>query len=611
MKPKTKRAKSVRFEDEERVISHRSEACHNLVHQSVGTSDRIEYDSKTALYMARTMDEFRSRSIEQGLSFAQQYTMKKGIKKFGEAGKIAATKEADQLYKRETFRPILVKDLSPSEKRRAQESFMFLTEKRDGSVKGRLVYNGAGTRSYITKEDSASPTVSTESLFITSAIDAHERRDVLTADVPNAFVQTKLPDAKVNEDRVTMKITGELVDMMVELNHSAYSKYVVREGKRKVIYVVVLRALYGMMVASLLWYAKFRKDLESIGFEFNPYDPCVANRMKNGKQQTIRFHVDDIMSSHVDKKVNDKFLSWLDRNYGKLKPVSATRGKSHEYLGMTVDFNHDGKVKFRMEDYVQKMIDEYPVNLRSSDTAMTPASNTLFEIGNGKLLEKGESEIFHTFIAKCLYLCKRARPDIQPTVAVLATRVQKPNSHDWQKLLRLMKYLNGTKRYHMTLKIDNLKIVKWYVDASFAVHPDFRSHTGGVMKMGTGAIQSISSKQKLNTRSSTEAEIVGVDDVATKIFWTKLFIEAQGYVIEKNILYQDNKSAILLETNGRRSAGKRSRAMNIRYFFITDQIEKGNATVEHCPTDVMVGDFMTKPLQGTKFREFRKDILGM
>ena len=172
--PKRKKAKSVRFEDQERAISQRSEACHNLVHQSVGTSDRIEYDSKTALYMARTMDEFRSRSIEQGLSFAQQYTMKKGIKKFGEAGKIAATKEADQLYKRETFRPILVKDLSPSEKRKAQESFMFLTEKRDGSVKGRLVYNGAGTRSYITKEDSASPTVSTESLFITSAIDAHE-----------------------------------------------------------------------------------------------------------------------------------------------------------------------------------------------------------------------------------------------------------------------------------------------------------------------------------------------------------------------------------------------------------------------------------------------------
>ena len=93
------------------------------------------------------------------------------------------------------------------------------------------------------------------------------------------------------------------------------------------------------------------------------------------------------------------------------------------------------------------------------------------------------------------------------------------------------------------------------MNASFAVHPDFKSHSGATMMMGTGAIQSASIKQKLNIRSSTEAEIVGVDDLAPKIFWTKLFIEAQGYNVEKNILYQDNKSSILLETNRRNSAG--------------------------------------------------------
>ena len=98
-----------------------------------------------------------------------------------------------------------------------------------------------------------------------------------------------------------------------------------------------------------------------------------------------------------------------------------------------------------------------------------------------------------------------------------------------------MKYLNGTRKYHLTLAIENMKIIKWYVDASFALHPDFRSYTGGVMKMGTWVIQSGSMKQKLNTRSSTEAEIVGVDDMAAKIFWTKLFIEAKGYQIEKSI----------------------------------------------------------------------------
>ena len=128
--------------------------------------------------------------------------------------------------------------------------------------------------------------------------------------------------------------------------------------------------------------------------------------------------------------------------------------------------------------------------------------------------------------------------------------------------------------------------------------------------MGNSAIQSMSRKQKLNTRSSTEAELIGVDDAMTMVLWTKLFLEAQGYDVEENVVYQDNKSAILLEKHGRKSAGKRSRALNVRYFFVTDQVEKGNVMIEYCGTEKMVADFMTKPLQGEKFKEFRKMILG-
>jgi hypothetical protein len=120
----------------------------------------------------------------------------------------------------------------------------------------------------------------------------------------------------------------------------------------------------------------------------------------------------------------------------------------------------------------------------------------------------------------------------------------------------------------------------------------------------------MSRKQKLNTRSSTEGELVGVDDAMMMILWTKLFLEEQGYKIDKNILYQDNKSTILLEENGRRSAGRRSRALNIRYYFVTDQVERKNLQIQYCPTDKMTADFMSKPLQGSKFRIFRQQILG-
>jgi hypothetical protein len=176
--------------------------------------------------------------------------------------------------------------------------------------------------------------------------------------------------------------------------------------------------------------------------------------------------------------------------------------------------------------------------------------------------------------------------------------------------MRVMKYLNGTRSEYLTLSADDLRVVKWYVDASFAVHPDFKSHTGAVMMLGKGAMQSIARKQKMNMRSSTEGELVAVDNAATMILWTKLFLEAQGYDVEKSIVYQDNKSVILLETNGKKSLGKQMRALNIRYFFITNQVEKGNVQIEHCGTGNMAGDFFTKPLQGKKFQRFRNNILG-
>jgi hypothetical protein len=188
-------------------------------------------------------------------------------------------------------------------------------------------------------------------------------------------------------------------------------------------------------------------------------------------------------------------------------------------------------------------------------------------------------------IAKGLFLCKRGRPNIQPTIDVLCTRVKDPNEADWGKLVRLMKYLNGTKKKRLTLSAGNLYCIKWYVDASFAVHPDVNSHTGATMSFedGKGAVQSISIKQKLNTKSSTEAELVSVNDISVMILWTKLFLEAQGYVIDKNILYQDNKSAILLEENGKKSSGKRTRALNIRYFFresFSFRAERGKSFVK-------------------------------
>ena len=600
--------KAVSFED---GGTAKLEHCHNLITQVHPNPDEdVTYSTQLAMVIARLMVDINEKATDQGASFAQQYIFQKGLKVFGARGSAAALKELDQLHRRTCFTPLSIAELTPSEKKKAMEALMFLTEKRDKTIKGRMVYNGKPTREWLSREDSASPTAALESIMLTAVIDAHEERDVMSADVPNAFIQTMMPQPEAGQDRVVMKISGVLVDLLVQMAPETYGPYVVFENGRKVLYVQVIRALYGMLEASLLWYKKFRKDLEGIGFVFNPYDPCVANRTVRKRQHTVRFHVDDLLSSHKDPKVNDAFDVWLNKTYGGYGKVKCTRGKVHDYLGMTFDFSQKGKVIIDMVDYIASMVDDSPIKLKPGEAAPSPAAEDLFSAPTGDNLDRTRAEQFHTVVAKGLFACKRARPDLHTAIAALCTRVKAPTTSDWKHLVRLLKFCNGTRGDKLILSADNLHVIKWYVDAAFAVHPDFKSHTGGVMTFGNGTVQSISRKQRLNTRSSTESELVGADDASVLILWTKLFMEAQGYDVEKNILNQDNKSSIKLENNGKRSSGQCTRAFNIRYFFLTDQVEKGNLSIEYCPTDEMIGDYMTKPLQGKLFKKFRDAIMG-
>ena len=145
--------------------------------------------------IAVIMNDINNRVTANGAQFAQQHLLNKGLKVFGERGDQASTKELDQLHRRECFTPISISDLTSDEKKKAVQALMFLSEKRDGTVKGRMVYDGSKTRLWIDKSKASSPTVSTESIMLTGIIDSLEGRDTMIADVPNAFIQAQLPDA--------------------------------------------------------------------------------------------------------------------------------------------------------------------------------------------------------------------------------------------------------------------------------------------------------------------------------------------------------------------------------------------------------------------------------
>ena len=555
-----------------------------------------------------------------------QLSYKSAVKEWGDEARVAAFKEMKQLHMRDTFRPVHFKDLSEEQRRMILESFLFVTRKRSGELKGRKVAGGNKQRDFVSKEEASSPTVSNDSTILSCTIDAKERRHVATIDVPNAFIQTRVVDDK---RKVIVRIRGPLVDMLVEIAPEVYGPYVTtdKHGNKQLL-VECQNALYGTMVASLLYYEKFTASLRSEGYEMNPYDPCVWNKMINGKQCTILFHVDDCKISHVESKVLDDTIAWLRRDYESIfedgsGEMKVHRGLVHKYLGMTLDFSTKRQVKISMTDYVREIVEawdkaELEANdgfiekkVRKSRNRTSAAPEDLFKIDeDAAKLSKEQATKFHNIVAKALYVSKRARPDTSVAIAFLTTRVREPDVDDWKKLKHLIEYLRATKDLPLILGADNTGVMEWFVDASFAVHPNMRGHTGGGLTLGRGFPIVNSTKQKLNTRSSTESELVGVDDMMPTILWARYFLKAQGYDVTDNIIYQDNQSAILLEKNGKASSSKRTKHIAVRYFFITNRIQMGEAGIEWCPTEDMVADFMTKPLQGSTFTRFRDLIMG-
>ena len=195
---------------------------------------------------------------------------------------------------------------------------------------------------------------------------------------------------------------------------------------------------------------------------------------------------------------------------------------------MQLNFNNAGKVRVTMIEYIDQILGEAPREFPG--TAPTPAARHLFDTSDdAPKLSDQDAATFHHIVAKSLFLAKRARPDIQLAVSFLCTRVQGSTTHDWKKLERLVRYLRGTRDLALTLEADKGCVIKWWVDSAFAVTKDMKSQSDGVMTLGKGALYSSSMRQRLNTRSSTEAELVGANDFMPQILWTRYFLQAQGY----------------------------------------------------------------------------------
>jgi ABC-type transport system involved in cytochrome bd biosynthesis, ATPase and permease components len=441
-----------------------------------------------------------------------QMTAKEGLKRFGKDAEDALLIEWKQLDRLKVYSGVHWNDLTPEERSRALRLVQLLKLKRCGRLRGRTCADGRKQKKYILPEDASSPTVSTEALLMTCVIDAKERRCVATADVPGAFLHADMDDV------VHVIVEGEQLQLLIKSN-PAYKMFVhtdKRTGKERA-YLRLHKALYGTLKAARLFYEDLSGHLEDMGFEANPYDPCVMNRNIQGSQCTVAWHVDDLKISHKSQAIVDRMLKRLSDIYGDL---SITRGSKHTFVGMDLEFKN-GEVTVGMESYLHESIEAFPEEINKK--VNSPAASHLYNINpDAKKLPEHMREIFHSVVAKLLFVATRGRPDLQPTISFLTSRCHCADVDDWKKLKRLLCYIKDTIKLRLRLKANAMNIVMWWADAAFAVRDDFKSQSGRGMSLGTGMIQCKSNKQTTTENSSTTAELIASSDALVMIMYGQL-----------------------------------------------------------------------------------------
>ena len=403
----------------------------NLRQRKPRTYDH-KYDENVEIYVAK------STATDATLA-TPQMSIRRGLKMFGAAGANAVKAELQQLH---NLKVMEAKPLTPSKKWEALGYLMFLKRKRSGKVKARGCADGRPQHAYIPQEDARAPTVSMEAVFMTAVIDAMENRTVVVVDIPGAFMQADM------DPGVYMRIDGAMADMLMEIDHDMYHPHMVTEKGKPVIYVELLKALYGTLRAARLFWETLSGKLQEWGFTLNPYDSCVANKTIEGQQCTITWHVDDLKISHVAVHVVRSIIQKIQEASGQHSELSMHIGKRHDYLGMILDFTAPGILEIYMSDYIQVILQDAPANLRGTSTV--PATKHLFNTRSDvPKLNSQEQELFHHLTMQLMYLSQRGRRDIRTAVVFLSSRVSSPDQDDYLKLGKVIKYLEST--MHLTL----------------------------------------------------------------------------------------------------------------------------------------------------------------
>jgi hypothetical protein len=464
----------------------------------------------------------------------------------------------------------------------------------DGSFKrrkARFVMNG-NEQDPTTIDDTRAPTVNPISLMCTLALSAQsEERQNDAYDIVGAFVCTEMPADKIIIARVSPAVTKLMIRFFPELKDFL--------DKKGCLYFYLKKFIYGLAEAAREFNLKLDKALKDLGFEPAECDPCLYTKDTPYGKHVLCTHVDDIYSSAPNNNLRKEFEKGL-KKYFDLKSQHGTVS----YLGMVIKKAENGDIFVNQSGYVDDMLKKFNV---TEKPVGAPAHPNLTD-------EKENDELYHdrrefvSIIMSLMYVSRLTRVDMLMPVVYLSSKLKAPTVTHYKHARWILRYLKGTRSHGLKFtRCDDLDLI-FDADASFLLHFDGYGHSGFLARLAGTVIFGRSVKQRQQTRSSTESELVSGEECSTYVVYTRKVCDTVGIKIKKpTVITQDNKSAIIMATqNG--NIFKRSKHLVGRFNFLREQVKNGICSLRYVPTAHMVADILTKPVSREVIRRHLKQL---
>jgi hypothetical protein len=381
-------------------------------------------------------------------------------------------------------------------------------------------------------------------------------------------------------------------------------------------YVKLKKCLYGLKQAAYEWRSHVNGTLLDMGFTRCKADECVYTLQRTAEEYLlVGVYVDDILVAGSTTET----LDWFNEEVKKRYTITVNRPLD-SYLGMNISRDWEKKtITVNQPGYIDKIVERFGIADKMAgsalpDTPMKVISNFVKDMGSTAsetLLTEQERKVYMEKVGSIMHATVHCRPDLSFCTSIAAQKLVKPCRGDMELVDRILSYMYATREHGLTFTGKGGVKLSMTVDASYAEHPDRKSHYGISLHVGdeSGSVQTVSKKTKMTVLSSTEAEYIGMCEGAKIIAWARQFLDELGFPqSDPTVMYEDNKSAIHMVEQGNDKG--RTKHIDVRYHYIREMVAEKMIRVEYLCTQDMIADMLTKPLTKKQFRKLCTKLMG-